>query len=345
MRQQRNSQGLKTTLYLITVIFMVYVVVFMPTPYMVNQPGSAEEIKPLVKVHDGDPAEKGTFMLTTVSVSYANIAMMVMAAVNPDAELSPKPKNISKQEYTTEQVYYMAQSQSSAMMAAYNKAGIPYKMVTDYIFIVSIPEGITPKGDFRSGDKIIEINGQPIHQFEDLASIMKNKKPGDQVTVTLIRDQQKITQHVELISLKSDQESSMTKAGLGVNIGQVQKVEPKDPSKQVTFTSTNIGGPSAGLMFSLEIYNQLTQGDLSKGYRIAGTGTIDEDGKVGPIGGVQFKIIAADREHAEIFFVPESNYQDAAKKAKQIGTSMKLVPVKTMDDALRYIEKLPVKSE
>ncbi|MNJ72775.1 Lon protease [compost metagenome] len=96
-------------------------------------------------------------------------------------------------------------------------------------------------------------------------------------------------------------------------------------------------------MFTLEIYNQLTPGDLSKGYRIAGTGTIAEDGTIGSIGGVQFKIVASDREQAEIFFVPEANYKDAKAKADEIGTSMKLVPVKHVEEALHYLQELPAK--
>ncbi|HJV30720.1 MAG TPA: S16 family serine protease, partial [Bacillales bacterium] len=107
-----------------------------------------------------------------------------------------------------------------------------------------------------------------------------------------------------------------------------------------------IGGPSAGFMFSLEIYNQLTKEDLTKGYQIAGTGTIASDGKVGPIGGIEQKIIAADKAGAEIFFAPNeegskhSNYRDALKTAKDIGTKMKIVPIDTFDDAIKYLNTL-----
>ncbi|MNC58959.1 Lon protease [compost metagenome] len=125
-------------------------------------------------------------------------------------------------------------------------------------------------------------------------------------------------------------------------IGAVQKVEPKVAGKVVSFVDTNVGGPSAGLMFTMEIYNQLTPGDLSKGHRIAGTGTIDADGNVGAIGGVKHKIVAADREKAEVFFVPVKNYDEAKARADKIGTDMLLVPVSTLDEALKYMEKLPV---
>lgn len=96
-------------------------------------------------------------------------------------------------------------------------------------------------------------------------------------------------------------------------------------------------------MFTMEIYNRLTFGDLTKGHRVAGTGTINAEGVVGAIGGVKHKIVAADREGAEIFFVPVKNYDEAKAKADKIGTSMKLVPVSTLDEALKYMEELPVK--
>jgi PDZ domain-containing protein len=102
-------------------------------------------------------------------------------------------------------------------------------------------------------------------------------------------------------------------------------------------------------MFSLEIYNQLTKEDITKGHHIAGTGTIDVNGTVGPIGGIEQKINAADKAGAEIFFAPnekgakDSNYRAAVKTAKDIGTKMKIVPVDTFDDAVHYLQKLPQK--
>jgi PDZ domain-containing protein len=108
-------------------------------------------------------------------------------------------------------------------------------------------------------------------------------------------------------------------------------------------------------MFSLEIYNQLVPGDLTKGYRIAGTGTIDEDGKVGPIGGIRHKVVAADREKADFFFAPKDwtppsgspviNAGDAQDEARKIGSSMKVVPVASFEEAVAYLNALPAKSK
>lgn len=111
-------------------------------------------------------------------------------------------------------------------------------------------------------------------------------------------------------------------------------------------------------MFTLEILNQLLPEDITKGYKIAGTGEMGPDGTVGRIGGIDLKVIAADNKDIEIMFAPDddinpivlennpgltSNYEEALKSARKIGTNMKIVPVKTIDDALAYLEQLEPK--
>lgn len=341
MRQSR-SRALKAGLYVLTLAIIIYVVVYMSTPYMINQPGTAEEIKPMVSIKAGDPEEKGAFMLTTVSVSYANVWMLATARFNKHAEVVRKEPDRNDEEYETQQRYYMSSSQSNAIMAAYNKAGVKYDVVSEYVFIVGLSKENAPKGDFHSGDIIRQVNDQPVTRFEDLGTLLQGKKAGDRVPVQLERNGKTVEQQVELVEIKDA--GGGHKAGLGVTVGELRKVEAADKDQEVSFANTRIGGPSAGLMFTLEIYNQLTPGDLSKGYRIAGTGTIAEDGTVGSIGGIQFKIVASDRKQAEIFFVPEENYKDAKAKAAEIGSAMKLVPVKKLDDALDYLQALEPKA-
>jgi PDZ domain-containing protein len=340
--QQSRSRMIKFGLYLLSLVILVYVVVYMPTPYMINQPGTAEELKPMVSVQGGDTEEKGTFMLTTVSVSYANLAMLITSQFDANAEVVRKEPDRNEQEYKTEQKYYMSSAQSNAIVAAYNKTNVSYDIVPEYVFIVGLSKTNQTKGDFQSGDMITKLNGTPVGKLDDLATLLEGKVAGDIVPVELKREGKVLNQQVELVEIGGD--SGISKAGLGVSVGEVRKIKPRDPGNEVTFADTKIGGPSAGLMFTLEIYNQLTPGDLTKGYRIAGTGTMSGDGTVGAIGGVQFKIVASNREHAEIFFVPEANYSDAKAKAEQIGSTMKIIPVKHVDDALKYIEQLEPKA-
>lgn len=123
-----------------------------------------------------------------------------------------------------------------------------------------------------------------------------------------------------------------------------------NPSIDVAINSENIGGPSAGLMFSLEVYNQIVKEDLTKGYKIAGTGTMDAEGNVGQIGGIQHKIVAAHKADVDIFFYPrditeyDTNEKEINEQVKEEGyTDIKIVPVSTLKEAIEYLEKLPEK--
>ncbi|ANS73943.1 peptidase S16 [Paenibacillus yonginensis] len=341
--KRKGWRVLRPALAGVVFILIVYVLVFMPLPYIIYQPGTAEQVGPMVSIPDGDKEEKGTFMLTTVSSRYANVVYYLAAKLDKNAEVDPKPKR-NEAEYNALQVSYMTGSQSSAIEAAYKKAGVPYTNEPQYIMVLGHVDGVTSKGDFQANDILASVDGKEVKTFEALSAILSAKKPGEHVDVKLMRNGKEMDQDVELVELK-DAETGKIRAGLGISIGQRIDIVSADEGKAVHFAKTDIGGPSAGLMFTLEIYNQLTPGDLSKGHRIAGTGTIDADGNVGEIGGVQFKIVAANREKAEVFFVPEGNYADAEKKAKSIGTSMKLVPVKTLDDALNYLDQMKAVGE
>lgn len=345
MNKFNNPLRSKLFLYIVMVVILVYVVVFMPTPYIIYQPGSAEEVKPMINVKNGDLTERGTFMMTTVSARYANIALLAVSSFNSNAEIDKKESRLgekSEDEYAAEQVFYMSNSQSSAMEAAYKEAKVAYKILPEYLFVFSVPKEADNSKYFIPGDKIIEVDGEPASDNVALTSLLKSKKVGDVVSVKLNRGGEFVVEQVSLVPIK-DGEMSNNRPGFGIVIATMQKVTTDDQGKQVEFVNTQVGGPSAGLMFTMEIYNQLTEGDLTKGYRVAGTGTIVEDGTIGPIGGVKHKIVAADRQGAEIFFVPKDNYEEAKVKAEQINTTMKLIPVSTLDDALSYMNKLDTK--
>jgi PDZ domain-containing protein len=332
-----------TTGYVLILAAIVYVLVYMPTPYLIYGPGGADEIKPMVTVQEGDRSERGTFMMTTVSARYANVIMLGMSKLDKNSEIQRKEDRLhgrSEDEYAAEQVWYMGDSQSSAMEAAYTRAHVSYRIVPDYVYVFKVPGS---NSVFQPGDEMLELNGARVTDNRLIRRALEDEKAGTIAKVKLKRDGKMLTVQAPLTTI-TDSETGKQRPGFGVSIATVQKVEPKDESKTIHFTSTDVGGPSAGLMFTMEIYNQLTPGDLSKGYRVAGTGTIDKDGQVGAIGGAKYKIVAADRQGAELFFVPADNYKEAKAKAEQIGTKMKLVPVRKLDDALSYMEKLPVKS-
>lgn len=302
MRQQKRRVGIRSFAYLFTFVVILYVTVFMNTPYIVYQPGRASEVAPMIRVENADKDEKGTFMMTTVSASYANVALLIASVFNANSEVVLKEARLgdkTEQEYAAEQVYYMNSSQSFAVQAAYHAADIPYKDVVDYLYVFSVPD-TSNAGQFQPGDRIITVEGQHIPDPQALSALLSSRKIGDRVEAVLQRGGKEITEQVKLVEVK-DADNGGVKPGFGVVIGAVQKIEPQIPGKGVSFTDTDVGGPSAGLMFTMEIYNQLTPGDLTAGHRIAGTGTITAEGTVGAIGGVKHKIVAADREGQRCF--------------------------------------------
>ena len=206
-------------------------------------------------------------------------------------------------------------------------------------------EDMPADGKLRPGDRIFEVDGKKIKSSEQFINYIAGKKAGDVVTLTFKREGKVKKESLELRPFPDEENK------VGIGIGLVDDKEAVTVP-EIEIRTDNIGGPSAGLMFALEIYDQLTKEDLTRGYRIAGTGTLAPDGKVGRIGGIEQKVIAAHKSGAEIFFAPkedgeqgigELNYEAALRTAKDIGTDMKIVPVASFDEAVRYLEELPPK--
>ncbi|CAK4836515.1 unnamed protein product [Aphanomyces euteiches] len=242
----------------------------------------------------------------------------------------------------------MQSSQSSAIVAAYKQAGIAYHIQVDRVLVLNTSKGTPASEALLSGDILKQVDDTKIADSQNLVDHLKVKKVGDTVTLKFIRNNIEKEAKLTLVLLPADPRIKDSKAhpGLGVTAVNVQSIQADDKNKQVTVQAGEIGGPSAGLMFSLEIYNQLVDGDITKGYRIAGTGTIGEQANlddVGAIGGIEHKIVAAEREGAEYFLAPAPNMKDAQAKADKIHAHMKLISIATMDDALKFLKELPKK--
>ncbi|KRF31980.1 SepM family pheromone-processing serine protease [Paenibacillus sp. Soil787] len=357
-RYPRRSATRRYLISAIVGVVIVYLLFFVRLPFFILMPGTAEEIKPMVTIPKGSGDEKGTLMLTTVRVADANMVNYLIGLVNPYEEIQPKTsvlrKGESEQEYSQRQEYVMLTSQASAIQAAYKQAKIPFHINHEGVMVLQTLPGLSGEKVLKPGDVLLKAGDKEVKVAQDLLGSLKGKKAGDTISITYSR--KKIEQQAALTLgalPKQEGEQGEPRAGIGVVPADMQAVKADQEEQQVSIKAGEIGGPSAGLMFSLEIYNQLVADDITKGYRIAGTGTIESDGTVGPIGGIQHKIIAADREKAEYFFAPKDvtfkdgtkveNYSDAVKRANQIKTKMKIVEIGTMEDALKFLANLPPK--
>jgi len=337
-------------------VVVLYLLFFMQLPFFIFMPGTAEAVGPMVQIKQGADAEAGSLMLTTVRVTDANVLNYTAALFNKYQEIQRKEsvfrEGESESEYSQRQEYVMLTSQASAIQAAYSKAGVPFHIKHEGVMVLKTVAGMPAEQVFKPGDVLLQVDDKPIGESDELIQYVSAKKAGEQVKLAFKRGDKELSQTLALQLLPQEAgDQSAPRAGLGVVPADMQAVEADDAQKQISIQAGEIGGPSAGLMFSLEIYNQLTPGDITKGHRIAGTGTIEADGTVGVIGGIQHKIVAADKAGAEIFFAPKDltledgsqirNYSDAVARAQEIGSKMKIVEVSTMDDALRYLQELP----
>ncbi|TLS37645.1 SepM family pheromone-processing serine protease [Pseudalkalibacillus caeni] len=338
-----TKRTVKISYLWVIIIVLAALITFVRLPYYVTTPGEAKALDNVIEV-DGGNQDRGEFMLTTVRIGEANIVQYLWAMFNEYHHIYPKEdirrEGETDEEYHQRQLEVMSSSQKNATIVAYRNAGKEVEVINNGVLVTDIIEGMPAEGKLKLGDMIVEVDGTTVDTTEQLLKILGGKEKGDSVTITLRRDGKTVEVQVSMASFPEKFNAPEDKAGIGIT-GPITATEVKT-EPDIKIDTNQIGGPSAGLMFTLEIYNQLTETDYTKGYQIAGTGTINQDGEVGPIGGIKQKIVAADKAKAEVFFAPvaHNNYDDAVEAAKDIETEMKIVPVETFKDALDYLKKL-----
>lgn len=336
---------------LIALVIVAALAIFISTyqmNYYITRPGGAYELSPLVEVAGGDEDDEGTLSLMTVSMLNATPALYLFAKFQDGYKIL-KPEEVrspheSDEEYNVRQLKLMSDSQVNALQVAFEKAGKPYEVENNGVFVMNVLEGGAADEVLAPGDQVLSIDGNGFESQQEFIDYIAEKADGEEVELAFERKSRKLTETIALAPLPTEPE----RIGLGISF-----VENKDitTTPEVKIDAENIGGPSAGLMFTLEILNQLLEEDITKGYDIAGTGTMQSSGEVGRIGGIDQKVIAADNEGMDVFFAPDddtegasaSNYEVAKETAEKIGTTMKIVPVKTVDDAIAYLDELQPK--
>ncbi|MDX8044914.1 SepM family pheromone-processing serine protease [Gracilibacillus sp. S3-1-1] len=311
-------------------------------PYYIHKPGHADSLTGVIEV-EGATESEGDMHLVTIQSGRATPFQYLLASLRDYEDIVPVEdvllEGMTDQQYREMQLMMMESSQEASTVVAYEAAGKDIDISYNGVYVVSVVDGMPADGVLQSADEIVEIDGQQINEADDLIDYVSSKQAGDTISLTVNREEETLHKEITLESLEELDGS----VGMGIQLVTNRKVTV---SPEVTFSSGGIGGPSAGLMFSLDIYNQLTDEDLTHGLQVVGTGEIDYQGNVGRIGGIDKKVVAADRDGCDIFFAPnengreDSNYQIAKQTAEDIGTDMKIVPVDTFSDALEYLENV-----
>ncbi len=233
------------------------------------------------------------------------------------------PPNKSEQQVNQENVQMFQDSQTYAEIAALRYLDYP-----NVVYVGDIPEGSPSAAVLQPQDRIAGVDGTKVTDYASLKAVMATTHPGQQVHLVVLREEKSVAAEVTLGA--NAQVGPQGFLGVGV-------VERPLAPFTISIPLQDIGGPSAGLMFTLGIIDKLTPGDLSGGKFIAGTGTMDLDGNVGPIGGILLKEITVRSAGADVFLVPAANCSEALT---HIPAGLQLVKVSTLDDAMTALHTL-----
>ncbi|MFF9087058.1 PDZ domain-containing protein [Streptomyces sp. NPDC014991] len=348
---RRTATMLASTLMLIALLCAG---VLIPVPYAEMSPGPTVNT---LGEHDGEPVLQisghttyptdGHLNMTTVRVTSADFRMNLVEAVHGwlarDSKIVPHdtlyPDGKTEEQSTQENAEEFSQSQESAKVAALKKLDIPVK---SWVIVSTVVKGSPAEGRLHAGDVIKAVDGTTVKQPADVAKLVTRHKPGQKVVFTVVPAKKRAAAEKTHRTASGTRDVTLTTA-TSADRGAKRAIVGISAGTDHTFPFTidiklaDVGGPSAGLMFALGIYDKLTPGSLTGGTFVAGTGTIDDNGTVGPIGGVEMKTVGARSRGARYFLTPADNCAAAAKDAP---SGLTLVKVRTIGDALEALKDI-----
>lgn len=333
-----RRRAIGAALSLIVMCALLFAGMFLPVPYVVESPGPAVDVlgeyegEDVLSIHGAQtyPTD-GELMLTTVSVaggpgSTVTPADVITAWFDPHRAVLPRelifPEGQTKEQTSLQNSVQMTSSQQDAVAAALHELGIPY---TRNVTVAGVQEGAPAEGVLEAGDVVVSVGGQQREDVKAYQELTRAVPAGQDVPMRVRRDGQEMDVAVPTREVDG-------KAMMGIVLAPGYDF-PVDVRLQVE----GIGGPSAGTMFSLAIYDQLTPGALGGGEAIAGTGTINEMGEVGPIGGIRQKMAGAREEGARYFLAPGANCTEVAG---HVPDGLSVVRVDTFEDAVGAVETI-----
>ena len=315
-----------------------YFGLFVDTDYYYMSPGPPYEWDITIDVATAYESEGNLYQLT-VRRDIANYLLYSWAYLSDSVDLYPKdvilPKGVTPSELSQISLQNMQTSENVAIAVALKSLGYEVQSEGDGVLVVGILDDSPVKDKLLKDDLIISISGEKeiiysINSSTQFISLLRTFSIGEMVSIGILRNDENIQVKTKLIEHIEYKDEPMV--GFLASTPNQRFVFPIN----VDIDTGSVGGPSAGLMMALNVYNKLIETDITNSTVIAGTGTIEIDGSVGPVGGVKQKVIAAKRAGATLILVPTANYEDA----KPFEDSETLVvAVKSFDNALEVISE------
>lgn len=300
-------------------------------PYLALRPGPVHDVVPLIALRGAQVFPvRGQLLLTTVQLQPVTAAAAIRSWIDPSEAVVERaafvPPGETEEDVVVRSSEQMAESQVLAAAAALRRLGYPVRRATSGARVAQVLEDAPASGVLRPGDEIVAIDGERVESPDDLVVRIRRHRVGDTVGLRVRRTGREVTLRIGTVASPSDPAVPV----VGATLEPVASIRlPID----VRIEDAGIGGPSAGLLYALGIVELLGRPDLARGRRIAGTGTIDLDGGVGAVGGIEQKVVAARRADADLFIAPQPEQRAACPHAGD----MRVVGVQTLDEAVRAL--------
>ena len=322
------KENYKSIIFIIVVFFLF----FFKLPYYIYAPGglisTSDKIETSNKINF-----KGSLNMAYVSTIRGTPITLLYALINKSYDIESVDdvtvgaENIEDEEYRNKML--LEEANNIALEVAYKHSNVSYKVQNNKIYVTYVDA--SAKTNLKVQDQIIKIDGHKVKDKDYLYNYIKEKKPNDKISFTVINNNKTYKKEAKLINVGGV-------AKVGIVITETKDIK-SSKNIDIKFKSTE-SGSSGGLMIALTLYSYINEIDLTNGKTIVGTGTIEKDGTVGEISGIKYKLAGAVKKGASIFIVPKgNNYKEAKKLKEKYNYKIKLVPVSTFEDALNYLKK------
>ena len=325
--QKRRNLGV--ILGALAVVLPIAAAIYKP-PVVIIAPAPPVDVTGDVEI-EGMPVTdvSGRYFLVAVTITRPNALRAAASYFNDDVDMVPLtevlPANVSEEVYLRSQRRVFEESQKSAAAAAAEAVGLDVTTNGSGAQIIDVVKDAPADGKLKVGDVIVAVDGSPIKLVSDLIGFTTVRPVGTTFEFSVERGKKTLT-----VPVTSGRLKGFNSTNTGVGIISTTKDLDVDLPFEVEFKDRNIGGPSAGLVYSLIIADMLDPDDVAQDRRIAASGTIQLSGLVGPVGGLKEKLLAAEEAGADVFLVPESELEEVTLLKGRITT----VGVKDLPDAL-----------
>jgi PDZ domain-containing protein len=307
-------------------------------PYYAISPGSAVDTSGLVQVgEDHAHPPEGKILLTTVSLGKVTLLEALEGWLDPAVDVVKEAiiagPDVDEDELRKQNLELMEESKKSAIGVAFEALGVDAIKSKGVEILEVVPDTPAADAGLRAGDTIVAVDGTHTDLDIEAVRALGAHDPGDHVDLDVVPKAGGPARTVDVTLAEHPDIAGRAFLGVSLSTKDLEFDFPFD----VTVQSERIGGPSAGLAFTLEVIDYLTAGELTGGRKVATTGTIELDGTVGEVGGVAQKTIAVKRAGATIFLVPSAELDTARRFA---GDDLEVIPVDTLDEALQALAKV-----